>query len=107
MASGFGAEDSYGVYDKALFADRTAAGGLYRPKPKGDDEDGGEAGGEGGVRTEKFKADRGFKGAEVRRRRGWVWRGWGDLEAGQTLGGGGGWVAREAQGGRRQRDGRR
>jgi hypothetical protein len=30
MGAGFGAEDSYGVYDKALFADRTAAGGLYR-----------------------------------------------------------------------------
>ena len=30
MAAGFGAEDSYGVYDKALFADRSAAGALYR-----------------------------------------------------------------------------
>lgn len=32
MTSGFGADDSYGVYDKALFADRSAAGALYRPK---------------------------------------------------------------------------
>ncbi len=30
VASGFGADDSYGLYDKALFADRTAAGGLHR-----------------------------------------------------------------------------
>lgn len=30
MGSGFGAEDSYGVYDKALFADRSGAGALYR-----------------------------------------------------------------------------
>ena len=64
MASGFGAEDSYGVYDKALFADRTAAGALYRPKPAADDEEGG-APDEGGVRTEKFKPDKGFKGADV------------------------------------------
>eukprot|EP00798_Chlamydomonas_sp_ICE-L_P005031 gene5031-34818_t len=30
MAAGFGGEDSYNVYDKALFVDRTAAGGLHR-----------------------------------------------------------------------------
>lgn len=62
MASGFGAEDSYGVYDKALFADRTAAGALYRPKQQADDD---EAPDDGAVRTEKFKPDKGFKGADV------------------------------------------
>ncbi len=64
MASGFGAEDSYGVYDKALFADRTAAGALYRPKAPADDEDGAGAP-EGAVRSDKFKPDKGFKGADV------------------------------------------
>lgn len=60
MASGFGAEDSYGVYDKALFADRTAAGGLYRPKATEEGEVPEDA-----LRTEKFKPDKGFKGADV------------------------------------------
>ncbi|GFH26905.1 SKIP_SNW domain-containing protein, partial [Haematococcus lacustris] len=39
MSSGFGADDSYSLYDKALFADRSAVGGLHRPKPVDDDED--------------------------------------------------------------------
>ena len=63
MASGFGAEDSYGVYDKALFADRTAAGALYRPKQQADDDEAPDDG--AAVRTEKFKPDKGFKGADV------------------------------------------
>ncbi len=57
MSSGFGADDAYGVYDKPLFADRSAAGGLYRPK-RGDGDEDGEGGGGGGggeIRTEKFK----------------------------------------------------
>jgi len=62
MASGFGADDAYGVYDKALFADRTAAGALYRPKQQTEDD---ELPDEGAVRTEKFKPDKGFKGADV------------------------------------------
>ena len=66
MTSGFGAEDSYGVYDKALFTDRSAAGALYRPKNVEDDG----AAEEGGVRTEKFKPDKGFKGADVSARGG-------------------------------------
>jgi SNW domain-containing protein 1 len=60
MASGFGADDSYGVYDKALFADRTAAGGLYRPKTTEED-----APDDSALRTDKFKPDKGFKGADV------------------------------------------
>lgn len=50
MSSGFGAEDSYNVFDKPLFADRSAAGGLYRPKQV-DDEEAAEA----AIRTDKFK----------------------------------------------------
>ncbi|KAJ9506579.1 hypothetical protein QJQ45_018629 [Haematococcus lacustris] len=75
MSSGFGADDSYSLYDKALFADRSAVGGLHRPKPVDDDEDdrggrggddrGGRGGEDRGIRTDKFKADKGFKGAEV------------------------------------------
>ncbi|KAG1679931.1 hypothetical protein FOA52_006995 [Chlamydomonas sp. UWO 241] len=61
MNTGFGADDSYGVYDKALFTDRTAAGALYRPKPQ-DDDAGGDDGAKG---TERFKPDKGFKGADV------------------------------------------
>jgi SNW domain-containing protein 1 len=60
MNSGFAAEDAYGVYDKALFTDRTAAGALYRPKAL--DDDGGDEGAKG---TDKFKPDKGFKGADV------------------------------------------
>ncbi|KAF5832739.1 GAMYB-binding protein [Dunaliella salina] len=60
LSSGFGADDEYGVYDRALFADRSAAGGLYRPKKLAPEDE--EA---GAVRTDKFKPDRGFKGAEV------------------------------------------
>jgi len=62
LGSGFGADDGYTAYDKPLFVDRSAAGGLHRPKAAADDEEGG---GEGAIRTDKFKADRGFKGAEV------------------------------------------
>mmetsp|Transcript_9135 Transcript_9135/g.15981 ORF Transcript_9135/g.15981 Transcript_9135/m.15981 type:complete len:641 (-) Transcript_9135:637-2559(-) len=64
MASGFGADDSYSTYDKALFADRSAAGGLYKPKSKYDDDDEAPAA-DKDVRTDKFKADRGFKGADI------------------------------------------
>jgi SNW domain-containing protein 1 len=65
MASGQGADDSYNLYDKPLFADRGS--GLYRPKAGDDDTYGGAPGAEdeGGVRTGKFKADRGFAGADA------------------------------------------
>lgn len=62
MGTGFGAEDSYNLYDKPLFASRDS--NLFRPVRGQDDELHGGAGGEGGVRTDKFKADRGFTGAE-------------------------------------------
>jgi SNW domain-containing protein 1 len=65
MASGFAAEDSYNLYDKPLFATRDS--NLFRPVRGQDDELYGGEGGpdrDGGVRTDKFKADRGFTGGE-------------------------------------------
>ena len=38
IASGFGAEDTYNVYDKGLFAGSKAGSGLYRPTNVVDDE---------------------------------------------------------------------
>ncbi|MEW5302888.1 MAG: hypothetical protein WDW36_005628 [Sanguina aurantia] len=65
MASGFGAEDSYNTYDKPLFAERASAN-LFRPtKADGEQYGGGLEAEEGGVRSDKFKADKGFKGADV------------------------------------------
>jgi SNW domain-containing protein 1 len=62
VASGFGADDSYGVYDKPLFADRGNAN-LFKPSAPAPDDD--EDGGGGGVRgTERFRADKGFAGAD-------------------------------------------
>ena len=69
MESGFGTEDAYNIYDKALF-NRDGASGLYKVRKGADDElyggAGGAEGGEGGsqmLRTERFKADKGFAGA--------------------------------------------
>lgn len=63
MAAGFGTEDSYNLYDKPLFTTRDT--NLFRPVRGADDEaHAGLGGGDGGVRTERFKADRGFAGAD-------------------------------------------
>ncbi|WIA09040.1 hypothetical protein OEZ85_008454 [Tetradesmus obliquus] len=63
MGTGFGAEDSYSLYDKPLFTSRES--NLFKPIKNRDEEVyAGAAGGDGDVRTEKFKADRGFSGAE-------------------------------------------
>lgn len=61
MGTGFGGDDGYNVYDKALFADRSATTS-HRPKAV-DDEEGGAAAGARG--TERFKPDRGFAGADA------------------------------------------
>ena len=64
LGAGFGADDAYNTFDKPLFAERGS--NLYRPKPSTDGDAYGEpgaAGGDGGVRTGKFKADQGFSGA--------------------------------------------
>jgi len=64
MDSGFGAEDEYSTYTKPLF-DKAEAGSIYRPK--GDDN---EMYGNAETQmkelsdTSRFKADKGFKGAE-------------------------------------------
>lgn len=62
MGTGFGAEDSYNLYDKPLFTTRES--NLFKPVKNKDDELYAGLGGDGDVRTEKFKADRGFSGAE-------------------------------------------
>ncbi len=64
VAAGFGAEDSYGVYDKPLFADRGNAN-LFKPSAAAapdEEDDGGGDGARGG--TGRFRADKGFAGAE-------------------------------------------
>lgn len=64
MASGFHTDDAYNMYDKPLFADRGDK--LYRPKAADDTEVyGGAAGGGDEVRTDRFKADKGFAGADT------------------------------------------
>lgn len=65
MDSGFGQEDEYNTYSRPLF-DRGEAGSIYRPK-KTDDELYGDA--DDQLKklkdTSRFKADKGFKGADV------------------------------------------
>ncbi|KAF8072888.1 hypothetical protein HT031_000548 [Scenedesmus sp. PABB004] len=63
MGTGFGADDSYALYDKPLFATRDS--NLFKPVRNTDDElyGGAAPGADGGPRTDKFKADRGFAGA--------------------------------------------
>mmetsp|Transcript_24651 Transcript_24651/g.53092 ORF Transcript_24651/g.53092 Transcript_24651/m.53092 type:complete len:649 (+) Transcript_24651:82-2028(+) len=63
MASGLAGEDTYNIYDKPLFADK--GGSIYRPTAGGaDDELYGQEETEKAIRTERFKADKGFQGAE-------------------------------------------
>lgn len=59
--SGFAAgEDNYNMYDKPLFADRSAAS-LYRAKDNLDSEVYGGAGAGGdAARTDRFRPDKGF-----------------------------------------------
>jgi SNW domain-containing protein 1 len=65
LAQGFNQEENYDVYDKPLFKGSSASY-IYRPKAGG----GGDEEGTGDVSalleksTSKFKADRGFKGAD-------------------------------------------
>eukprot|EP00775_Hariotina_reticulata_P013718 gene13718-13840_t len=60
MATGFGAEDSYNLYDKPLFTTRES--NLFKPSKRQDDEVYAGLPGDGGVRTDKFRADHGFSG---------------------------------------------
>ena len=64
LDAGLGAEDSYNLYDKPLFADRGKS--IYRPRRGGGDGDGGEdeGGGAGGGGGRAFKPDVGFAGAD-------------------------------------------
>lgn len=59
VASGLGADDTYNVYDKALFADKGS--GLYRPNKQVDDDDVPVDADKDG---RKFKPDKGFSGVD-------------------------------------------
>lgn len=70
VEAGFGGEDEYNVYNKALF-DKGAGGDIYRPRGDlgvgGLDEDGGQeadAQYKKIASSDKFKPDRGFAGAD-------------------------------------------
>lgn len=64
ISSGFGAEDDYNTYSKPLF-DRGEATSIYRPKGNDDDVYGNaDAQMSKLLDTSRFKADKGFKGAE-------------------------------------------
>lgn len=67
MDSGFGAEDSYNVYDKPWREDRDAANAIYRPS-KNIDQDiyGGDL--DKLMKQKRFVADKGFAGADATRR---------------------------------------
>eukprot|EP00892_Ulva_mutabilis_P000193 jgi/Ulvmu1/10174/UM006_0130.1 len=62
VGSGFRGDDNTAVYDKALFADRSAMG-MYRARDRLDDEVYGGGGG-AGVDTGRFKPDQGFAGTD-------------------------------------------
>lgn len=70
MDAGFGGDDEYNTYSKPLF-DRDAASTIYRPK-KDDSEAYGDADAQMAQLkdTSRFKADKGFAGAEVSRNSG-------------------------------------
>lgn len=64
LSSGFGADDEYSTFTKPLF-DRGEATSIYRPK-KGDADVYGDADAQLAKLTDtsRFKADKGFKGAD-------------------------------------------
>lgn len=72
LSSGHGAEDSYDVYSKPLFAHGSSSATLYRPKPVDLDDDpmpgsaaaAASSSSSRAPETAKFKADRGFSGTE-------------------------------------------
>jgi len=68
ISSGFGAEDSYSVYDKGLFAERS--GGLYKPKASAGSDDEGGGDDDRSLRTDRFKPDKGFAGASAKESKG-------------------------------------
>ena len=66
MDAGFGAEDEYNTYSRPLF-DRAEAGSIYRPRQGADDVYGDADQQMAKLSdTSRFRADKGFKGAEGR-----------------------------------------
>jgi hypothetical protein len=65
MDAGFGGEDEYNTYTKPLF-DRTEAGSIYRPRQSAEDMYGdADTQMKQLSDTSRFKADKGFKGADA------------------------------------------
>lgn len=69
MDSGFGADDSYNLYDKPLFANRDVANAIYRPfRGQADDDADGDETVENVTRESRFevlgRAGQGFSGVE-------------------------------------------
>ncbi|CAA0816848.1 SNW/SKI-interacting protein [Striga hermonthica] len=64
MDSGFATDDSYNIYDKGLFNSQATLNTLYRPKKDADGEmyGGADEQYEKLMKTERFKADKGFAG---------------------------------------------
>lgn len=69
MQSGFATDDTYNVYDKGLFTSHSALSSLYRPKKDADSEvygGGADEQLEKVMKTDRFRADKGFAGATER-----------------------------------------
>lgn len=68
MQSGFATDDAYNVYDKGLFTSHPGLSGLYRPKKDADTEvyGGADEQLEKVLKTDRFRADKGFAGAKER-----------------------------------------
>ena len=68
-SAGIGADDSYNVYDKPLFAAQEAAQSIYRPRPSGEEDETEEDVLQRATKGGRFevlgKAAHGFKGADV------------------------------------------
>eukprot|EP01018_Ginkgo_biloba_P030138 Gb_08010 [translate_table: standard] len=68
MESGFATDDQYNIYDKGLFTTQNTLSSLYRPKKDTDTETYGGADEqlEKVLKTDRFRADKGFAGATER-----------------------------------------
>eukprot|EP00249_Psilotum_nudum_P018754 c26948_g1_i1 orf=153-1952(+) len=68
LQSGFATDDAYNVYDKGLFTTQSALSSLYRPKREADSEmyGGAEDQLDKVLKTDRFRADKGFAGATER-----------------------------------------
>ncbi|KAH7404583.1 hypothetical protein KP509_15G032900 [Ceratopteris richardii] len=68
IQSGFATDDTYNIYDKGLFTTHSAMSSLYRPRKDADTEvyGGADEQLEKVLKTDRFRADKGFAGATER-----------------------------------------